>query len=544
MASGGGVLLGMLRKLGWRFESFFRAAAPDPFVLAVGLTVVVLGLAILIEDTGPLDVLRAWQGDAGFWSLLAFSMQMLLILVTGHALAATRPVRALIDLVSRWPKNGAQAAAVVAFVSIGCALLNWGLGLIVGALLAREVGRVCAARGVRAHYPLLVAAGYAGLMCWHGGLSGTAPLKMTTAADVEQFLGRELAATVNPVPFTETVLALENVVVSGGLWVLVPLLCYLLAPRGDEYVRPIGEFTIDEENVSAASERPSRRSPRPRFGVGLMVLGLSTFTLRTASSSVARWLESFGMGDDALIVAAAIAVGSGAALVAPRRASDEPPPATIPERIEQSPFTAALLVTLLTGASLRWFLDVGLAALDPNAINLLFLTGGLVLHGSLARYAAAVGDAVRGTSGIVLQFPFYAGIMGVMRDTGLARDTASWIGEHAPAQLYTVVMFLSAGLVNLFIPSGGGQWAVQGPVAVSAARELGLPVSQAVMAVAYGDQWTNMLQPFWALPLLAITGIQARDILGYTTLFLIAGGLWMSGCLFVFSAMAGSLSLP
>ena len=123
--------------------------------------------------------------------------------------------------------------------------------------------------------------------------------------------------------------------------------------------------------------------------------------------------------------------------------------------------------------------------------------------------------------------------MGVMRTTGLARDVADGIAAHASAELYGVVTFLSAGLVNLFVPSGGGQWAVQGRVALSAATELGVPVEQAIMAVAYGDQWTNMLQPFWALPLLAITGIRAKDILGYTALFLVVGGLWMAGALWV-----------
>jgi short-chain fatty acids transporter len=527
----------MLQKLGQRFESFFRATAPDPFVLAVGLTVVVFALAMIVEGTGPVEVVRAWQGDAGFWSLLAFSMQMVLILVTGHALAATRPVRALIRRVSRWPRDGAQAAALVAFVAIGCALLNWGLGLIVGALLAREVGRVCAARGVRAHYPLLVAAGYSGLMCWHGGLSGTAPLKMTTAGDVERFLGAELAATVDPVPFTETVLSLQNVLVSGGLWLLVPLLAYRLAPRAAGAAQPIGETAaVEAEEPEAAT--PSRRAVRSRrAGLAAIGLALALFVAQQSSAAVARALAAAGLDGDASIVLLSLLIGLGAALVAPRPA-DERPPRTVPERLERSPVAAAVLVVLLAAACLRWLADVGIGALDPNAINLLFLTAGLILHGSLARYAAAIGEAVRGASGIVLQFPFYAGIMGVMRGTGLARDMASFIAEHAPPHLYTVVTFLSAGLVNLFVPSGGGQWAVQGPIAVDAARDLGLPLEQAILAVAYGDQWTNMLQPFWALPLLAITGIAARDILGYTTLFLLVGGLWMMSCLFVLSALA------
>ncbi len=452
----------MLRTIGQRLTSFFRATTPDPFVLAVGLTGLVLVLAMAVEGTTPLDVVRAWQADTGLWSLLAFAMQMVLILVTGHALAATRPVRAAIRALAALPRDGAQAAALVAFVAIGAALLNWGLGLIVGALLARDMGRACARRGVRAHYPLLAAAGYSGLMCWHGGLSGTAPLKMTTAPDVARFLGEALAAQVEPVAFTRTVLGVGNLITTGGLWVLVPLLCYLLAPRGEDPVETVEEFAAAEDAEPEA-----------------------------------------------------------------------PPPTSAPERFGLSPWSLVLALPPLVTAVVLFFVETGVEQLEPNAINLIFLTLGLILHGSLVGYARAIGEATRHAAGIVLQFPFYAGIMGVMRATGLAATLAAGLAALAPAKLYTVTTFLSAGLVNLFVPSGGGQWAVQGPIAVEAAQELGLPIEQVVMAVAYGDQWTNMLQPFWALPLLAITGVKAKDVLGYTALFLVVGGLWMAGCLYV-----------
>ncbi|MFK7992306.1 MAG: short-chain fatty acid transporter [Sandaracinaceae bacterium] len=458
----------MLRQLGTRLTAFFRATTPDPFVLAVFLTVVVFALAWTVEGTDPVDIVRAWQGDAGFFALLAFSMQMVLILVTGHALASTRPVRAALRSLARRPTSGAQAAALVSAVSIACALLNWGLGLIVGALLAREVGRSCAERGVKAHYPLLAAAGYSGLMTWHGGLSGSAPLKMTTEPDLVRFLGEEVAGRVDPVPFTETVLGSANLVVSGGLFVLVPLVCFLVAPRGED----------PSAGIDAYQPEPDAEGP-------------------------------------------------------------EPAPETWPERIERSPLTMLLIAVPLAAAVAVWLADVGIDALDPNAINLLFLLLGLVMHGSLYRYARAVGEATRGAAGIVLQFPFYAGIMGVMRTTGLARDLADGLVRHAPTELYTTVTFLSAGLVNLFVPSGGGQWAVQGRIAVNAAHELGVPLEQVIMSVAYGDQWTNMLQPFWALPLLAITGVKARDLMGYTFLFLVVGGLWMAGALIVQSTLLG-----
>jgi short-chain fatty acids transporter len=201
---------------------------------------------------------------------------------------------------------------------------------------------------------------------------------------------------------------------------------------------------------------------------------------------------------------------------------------TWPERIEASPITCSLIVVPLGAAFIVWLRDVGIEELDPNALNLLFLTLGLALHGSLARYRLAVADAVRGTSGIILQFPFYAGIMGVMRGTGLGATFASAVTSAASPQSYGVLTMLSAGVINLFVPSGGGQWAVQGPIAVEASEALGVPLAEAVMAVAYGDQLTNMLQPFWALPLLAITGVRARDMIGYTAIVMIAGGIWMA----------------
>jgi short-chain fatty acids transporter len=135
--------------------------------------------------------------------------------------------------------------------------------------------------------------------------------------------------------------------------------------------------------------------------------------------------------------------------------------------------------------------------------------------------------AVRGCSGIILQFPLYAGIMGIMSGTGLAAAVAGWAAKGDGTSLL-IGTFLSAGFVNLLVPSGGGQWAIQGPIALDAGMKLGVEPSSVVMAVAYGDQWTNMLQPFWALPLLGVTGARVGPMLGYTSLFMIAGGLWMA----------------
>ena len=150
------------------------------------------------------------------------------------------------------------------------------------------------------------------------------------------------------------------------------------------------------------------------------------------------------------------------------------------------------------------------------------------MHGTPRRYVGAVNDAVRGCSGIILQFPLYAGIMGMMKYSHLTELFAQNIAAVSNETTLPVTTFLSAGVVNLFVPSGGGQWAVQGPIAMQAASEIGVSYPKMLMAVAYGDQLTNMLQPFWALPLLGITGVKARDIVGYTTVVMIFAGVWMA----------------
>jgi short-chain fatty acids transporter len=114
----------------------------------------------------------------------------------------------------------------------------------------------------------------------------------------------------------------------------------------------------------------------------------------------------------------------------------------------------------------------------------------------------------------------------VMAASGLAAKLTMIISAAGPKMLVPLT-FLTAGLLNLFIPSGGGQWAVQGPIIMQAAIDLGLDTGAVLMAMAYGDQWTNMLQPFWALPLLAVTGVRARDIIGYSFLWMLAGGVWI-----------------
>ena len=182
-------------------------------------------------------------------------------------------------------------------------------------------------------------------------------------------------------------------------------------------------------------------------------------------------------------------------------------------------FGAVLLFFILFTFSRKGFF------LDLNFVSWTFLCLGLLLCNSPLHYVKLVNNAAPTVGPIILQYPFYAGIMGIMGDTGLIQVLANNIVEFSSSSLLGFYSFLSAGLVNMFIPSGGGQWAVQGPVMIEAAQKLGVEPYVVVLGVAYGDQWTNMIQPFWTIPLLAIAGLHMRQIMGYTFVIFIFTGI-------------------
>ncbi|MCA9292031.1 MAG: short-chain fatty acid transporter [Phycisphaerales bacterium] len=468
----------MISRLGLAISGIFRRTCPDPFILAIGLTVVTGGLiAWLQPDPNGAGVLTAhsladligyWQG--GFWDQLTFAMQMCLILVTGHALASSPPIRRLIRGIASLPRSAPAATLLVALVAMLGGVVHWGLGLIAGALIARDVGHALQRRGIAHHYPLLAAAGYLGLLVWHGGFSGSAPLKMTTAADVASVFGAD--APYATIPLTGTIASTSNLVITGVAVLLAAGTVMLLVPRRDEDMVPCGTF--DVADPPARTWPPMRSLPDVLDGSPLMSVVLALPILLYLFSP--------------LVIRLAPSVADAAWL----------PPGP------------------------DW------ARFGPNQVNALFLALGLVMHGTPRRYLAAVDDAVRGCAGIILQFPLYAGIMGLMASSGLTTMLSDGIARTADADTLPLFTFVGAAIVNLFVPSGGGQWVVQGPIAMDAARELGADPARIVMSVAYGDQLTNMLQPFWALPLLAITGVRARDIVGYTAIVMLVVGAWIA----------------
>lgn len=460
---------GVVERVGQVMNRLAARFVPSPFILAAlltGLTLLVsLSAGRSLEGKGLGDRLSMVLVDGWFAGLygaggLTFAFQMVLVLVTGYAFALSPPVQRLIDGLAAVPRTAAQASALVALVACVSGYIHWGLGAVAGALLAREIGRAWHEQGRALHYPLLGAAAYSGLLVWHGGLSGSAPLKV---AEDKHFL----LDVVGVIPADQTLFSALNLCVTGSLVLVVVASYALLTPSDPESMTPF-------RGLARVGDGPGRE----------------------------------GEGDAA----------RGASDQAQDASSRQHPAIAF---LERSPFIPLLLGGLGLAAVGHEFWAKGFKGLNLSTVNLFFFSAGLMLHASPRAYLEAASEGARGAVGIVLQFPLYFGILGMLKASGLIVQLSDLFVAISSTTTFPIFTFLSAGLVNLFVPSGGGQWAVQGPVLMPAAKALGVEPAKAIMALAYGDAWTNMLQPFWALPLLGIMGLKARDIIGYTTLIFV-----------------------
>jgi short-chain fatty acids transporter len=410
---------------------------PDPLVFAIFLTIIVFVFGIAITPSSPMAMFKMW-GD-GFWNLLAFSMQMAMVLVTGHALASSPLLRRGMRNLASVASTPAQGVMLVAFMSAVCSAINWGFGLVVGALFAREVAR----RIAGSDYRLLIASAYIGFITWHGGISGSVPLVAATK-------GNPMEATIGLIPITQTIFTNYNIFITLALIVSIPFLCKMMLPKPEDVI------AVDPSLL--AEEAPTSK-----------VLG---------------------------------------------------PNATWAEKAEESTLLAMVVGAFGCIYLFMYFSKNGFN-INVNTVNLIFFTAGIMLHKTPMSYMRAVVNAARGTAGIMVQFPLYAAIQVMMEQSGLGGIVTNWFVSVSTKETFSVLAFFSSGLINLAVPSGGGHWVVQGPFVMPAAQALGADMGKAAMAIAYGEEWMNMAQPFWALPALAIAGLGVRDIMGYcvTALF-------------------------
>ena len=373
-------------------------------------------------------------------------MQMILILVFGYSLAITEQVNKWISRLSNMANSNVKAVLLMGIVTLLAGYINWGFGLVLGAVLARKIGEMSSLKGIPINYPLVCAVGYLGMMVWHSGLSGSSTLKVAEK-------GHFLESTIGLVSVADTVFSKENILINLVVVILLLLILYFLGRENSKNLRIL---QIDKEELIET-----------KSGKGLL----------------------------------------GAII--------------------------GIIILLLCIADFLFSEEGNLGFFDLNFVNFLLLGIGLVLFRNLKDYVVSLEAGVKSATDILIQFPFYAGIMGMIKYSGFLEDLGSLLVQVSSAETIPLLSFLSAALVNLFIPSGGGQWAIQGPILMESAVNLGVKPSAMVLSFAYGDQLTNMLQPFWALPLLSITGISARDILKYTVYFFLCGllvfgmGIWI-----------------
>jgi short-chain fatty acids transporter len=418
---------------------------PDAFIFAIILTFVVFFAGMAVNGKSPLEMVTYW-GD-GFWGLLSFTMQMVLILVTGHTLASTDLCKRGLRAVASSVKTPGQAIVLTSLISCLAAWINWGFGIVISALLAREIAR----RVENVDYRLLIASAYGGFVVWHGGLSGSVPLTVATE-------NHSLQDVIGVIPTSETLFSPMNLTIVIAIMIALPLINRMMMPAKEDTVVYKGPG-IDHEETAAASDATAMDSPAAR--------------------------------------------------------------------LENSRIVSMLVSALGLIFLIAYFVKNGFK-LNLDIVNFGFLFLGILLHGTPRKFLDAMNEAVKATAGIVVQFPFYAGIIGMMTGSGLAASISQWFISISTPATFPLFAFWSAGLLNVFVPSGGGQWAVQGPIMMPVATELGVSHAKVAMAIAWGDAWTNLIQPFWALPVLALAGLGARDIMGYCLMMLFVTGAIIS----------------
>lgn len=427
---------------------------PSPFIFCILLTLIAYIAGIAFTGQSIVQMANYWGN--GLWSLLGFSMQMALVLVCGYALARAPLVNHFLDKLAASITSPKIAIFMVTIIALIACWINWGFGLIVGAVFAKALARQV--KGV--DYPLLVASAYSGFLIWHGGFSGSIPLALASGGDkLVQISGHTINTAI---PVSQTLFAPYNLVIILGLFIGLPLVNFFMLPKQATVVDP----KLMDNSLPPKPERN-----------------------------------------------------------------------TLAQRIDDHHIFAILLIILAIIWLFSHFSNKGFL-LDLNIVIGLFLFIGLLAHGTPQRYMNAIEDSIRGVSGIVLLFPFYGGIMGMMmgvnaEGTSLSTLITQSFIDLSSKESFPVLSFLSAGLVNIFVPSGGGQWAVQGPIMLPAGVQLGVEPVKTAMAIAWGDAWTNMIQPFWALPLLGIAGLDARAIMGYCLITLIYAGI-LIGSVFYF----------
>jgi short-chain fatty acids transporter len=467
-----------LKKLGERSASISERIIPDPWILVVVLTIVAIGATLAVGST-PAETMNAWYD--GVWDLLTFMAQICITLIMGDAIAKSRAATKLFRRIATLPSSAFQAVYIVTLVSLLSGLISWAMGLIVGAVMARQVAFRGHQRGMKFHYPLLVAGGYTALMIWHMGITTSSGLMMTDPAAIPDTFPDYAQ---DGIPLNETLGSTVNLVTVAALLLIVPPVMALLHPKDDGSIKTLPNSVIDEleARLEASAEEAAPGSP----------------------------------GNPA--------VTDGG----------EPQQDYLADKLNNTRVWGLLIAVFPAYYVVYSLYSQGIVGLDLNTINAVFITGALLLWLHPLELVDQMEDSVRNCSGILLQFPFYAGIAGLLTYTDLGMLISQFFADVSTPLTWPILGLISTGIVNVFVPSGGGQWVAQGPILLETTQELGMPIYVAVILESFGDGLTNMIQPFWAIPALALADLRARDMLGYTFIAMVVGFIVMATTLTVF----------
>jgi short-chain fatty acids transporter len=430
----------MINRILMFFVNLMNKYLPDPFTIAWLITLVVCLLALVFTPASPLDLANYWGG--GFFGILPFAMQMVLLLISGYALAAAPQVRRLLVTIASVAKTPRQLILMVAFTSMVMYWFNWGLGIIAGAFLAREAARLNPDVDMRA----IVAAGFSGIIITHGGLSASVPLLINTP---KHFLEDKIGL----IPLEQTIFNTQAIVITVALAVIIPLVCILMLPKPEQTLK------VDPALLAEESK------PAPKI------------------------LQK-----------------------------------QLADHLDHSRILNYILVLMGAVYIINFFIKSGFN-LNLNILIFIFIIIGMALHGTLIQYARIISQGASACAGIILQFPFYAGIMGIMAGSGLVNLISGMLLAFATVDSYETICYLSSLIISVFVPSAGGHWVVQAPFMLPPAEALGVPIWKVAMGVAWGESIWNVVCPFWALPLLAIAKISLRDLIGFTVTLFIVGNV-------------------
>ncbi|MFC7155546.1 TIGR00366 family protein [Halomarina halobia] len=467
-----------VRRLGELAADLSLKYVPNPYVLVIILTVIAFAGALGV-GASPTEAMDAWAG--GVWTLLGFMAAFSVTLMMGDAIAKSPTVTRFLERIAGIPNSAFTATAFVSLVAMFAGLISWGLGLIVGAVIAKQVALQGKERGLKLHYPLLAAAGYTALMIWHSGLTTSSGLIMADPALIPETFPEYAREGI---PLSETIGSTVNIVTVALLLVVVPLVMGALHPK----------------EAGKIVELPDE---------------------------IAREMRGERVASDGGEVADPTEVGDETDV-------DRGP--TLADRLNRSKVLGLVIAAFPAYFVVdAWFISgSGLASITLDSINAFFVFSAIVLWVTPRRIVDQMEDSVENVAGIIFQFPFYAGIAGLLTGTALTATIAGFFASIATPVTWPVIGLISAGIVNIFVPSGGGQWVAQGPILLETTQQLGMPLYTAVVIEMMGDQLTNMIQPFWALPLLALADLRARDVIGYSTVAMLAGFVVMAITMTVF----------